>query len=450
MQSDILSWSKPHREAGASTQSPVPQAGDEILWLTGPAGTGKTAVMGTMSDILEKEGHLAANFYFSSAMGAAGTTSKQFFVTTLAYQMAVHPGLKDKLNSLILEAVRENPAIFVMSLTRQLELLILEPLRRSQDRPNAASPRPTCILVDGVDECGGTREGGSGRSREQDQIEILSVLLQAVNDPAFPFRVIVASRPETWIRRHLFESAPGRVREIFLDEKYSPNDDIRLYMKSKFSEKCRRCGLDPSAWPPEEDIAKLVENASGQFIYASTVIRFVDTPGASPQAQLNAVLNPKIDPEAKSNPFAMLDALYSSILKSTPSPDTAVLWLQAIDLIRFAAEGFSFPPSAWTIDRCFESYEGQAQSVLGGLPSLLHTVDSPTDFKYLERHLERPTVLHQSCAGWYTCYAFYHKSFLDYLGDDMRYGVAFPEVARASSAEWLGDRLLQVLNRKQT
>ncbi|TEB16924.1 hypothetical protein FA13DRAFT_788751 [Coprinellus micaceus] len=93
--------------------------------------------------------------------------SKRQFVTTLAYQFAVHPALKDRLSSPILSAVRKNPAIFKMSLKRQLEVLILEPLRSYESDPASAPIPPLSVIIDGVDECGEAGDSSSSRSRQE-------------------------------------------------------------------------------------------------------------------------------------------------------------------------------------------------------------------------------------------------------------------------------------------
>ncbi|TEB33615.1 hypothetical protein FA13DRAFT_162819 [Coprinellus micaceus] len=441
VQENIFSWMSGAPKSGAS------KSNEDILWLTGPAGTGKTAIMGTVSDNLEEAGHLAASFYFSSFKGTAETMSKRRFVTTLAYQLAVHPALKDRLSTPILSAIRENPVIFDMSLKRQLEVLVLQPLRSAQRHPHSASSPPLSIVVDGVDECGEPGDGEAGRSRQDDQVEVLSILLQAMNDSAFPFRFIVASRPETWIRAFFTNSAASKFTEIFLDEKYSPNDDIRLFLRSKLAELCRRCGIDPSTWPSEEATEKLVEDASGQFIYVATVLRFIDTPGTSPQEQLDIIL--KIKPQNMSNPFSVLDALYTSILRLRPNPETTVFWLKAARCLQRFPTHTGGIASAWTIHRVLESHVGQAQTHHDWLPSLILFPEGATmlaDSQYYGSRLgvpSPPSVLPN--IGWDTSYGYYHRSFLDYLEDTSRCGMAFPAVDNANVTRWIHGRLVQIL-----
>ena len=443
VQEDIFGWSGSCGEPG------------EVLWLTGPAGAGKSAIMGTISDKFKKAGQLAATFFFSSYAGTAERMSKRGFVTTLAYQLQRHPYFKDRLSRRMMAAIRDDPTIVKMSLQEQMEVLILQPLRVSEGLDRSALHTPIVIIVDGVDECGEDHYDVPSRSRKHDQVEVLSVLLQAAQDPAFPFRIIIASRPETWIRGFFTTVGPRGVTEIFLDEKYDPDDDIRLFLKSKFADLCRRYGLDPSTWPSEEAITKLVQDASGQFIYVATVLRFIDAPPQSPQTQLEVVLN--IKRSTSSNPFSALDDLYTSILQSSPSPSVTIVWLKALQVIKgfeladkTDAWGRTQKPlafSAWTTDRLFEDSAGQAKILLG-LPSLVYireaSYDLPCDSFCYGSELKLPPSL-VAGTSWNAAYAFYHKSFLDYLGDDLRCGIAFPDASKDRVESWIWERCTRTL-----
>ncbi|KAJ3550830.1 hypothetical protein NMY22_g201 [Coprinellus aureogranulatus] len=435
VQQNIFSWMY-HREREGEPR--------QLLWLTGPAGAGKTAIMGTISDKLEERGELAASFYFASYTGSAETSSKRGFVTTLAYQLQGHTALKDRLSKHILFAVQEDPAVFRRSLRRQMEVLILAPLRHAGVRRKSRSRTYMAIVIDGIDECGKNTHDDPNRLGDKDQIEILSVLLQALLDSAFPFKIIVASRPETWIRRFLTETAAGHFTEIFLDNSYNPDKDIELFLRAKFSELSRRYSFAPSTWPREEDIQSLVSNASGQFIYPAIVIRFIDSHGQPPKKQLDIVLR-ATPPTDGASPFAALDALYIAVLNSSPSPSETALWLKACQRLSYTPAGFP-SPSVWTIDRLFESSEGQAQ-LLFGLPSLVFTpsntgTDSPQYGQQLQ--VPRSSIPNPS---WGSIYSFYHKSFLDFLDSPARSGTAFPDVTDEGVVKWIWERFHRVWKR---
>ncbi|KAJ3531320.1 hypothetical protein NMY22_g8203 [Coprinellus aureogranulatus] len=424
---------------------------NQVLWVTGPAGAGKTALMGTVSDVLKGRGRLAATFFFSSFTSSAERRSKRSFVTTLAYQLQRHPALKRKVSETMRATIHEDPALFGMSLKEQVDSLILRPLRRFAGDETSMSGRPLVIIVDGIDVCGDDQDEGSHASREDDQLEVLSALLHAIKDDAFPFRVVVASRPEHWIR-HFFNEIPTAVAsevtvaEIFLGGNYSPDEDIEIFLTDRFAEISRRHRFRPFTWPSEQAIRTLVHEASGQFIYATTIIRFVDAPGKYPKEQLDILLRIR-QPEGGSRPFAPLDALYTAVLKSSPDPQATVLWLKALQLLRSQfldaklqlQFGNQLQPSAWTIDRLFESREGQAHTLLN-LPSLIFLDKRPREYLY---DVPDPHAVAMTGSG--SVYAFYHKSFLDFLQDPARCGAAFGDIKESLVEQWIWGRIAKVL-----
>jgi hypothetical protein len=156
----------------------------------------------------------------------------------------------------ILSTVKRNPAIFEQNLEAQFDQLILEPLRACRDRSQLPE-WPKVILIDGLDECepdqhhDTTQSRAPPRSNEDDQIEILSVLKKAADDPDFPFRIVIASRPEYGIKLFFTDVANTMTRELFLDDEYSADADMKLFLESKFALIRRRCRLPP-LWPGED------------------------------------------------------------------------------------------------------------------------------------------------------------------------------------------------------
>ena len=100
-------------------------------------------------------------------------------------------------------------------------------------------------------------------------------------------------------------------------------DDIERFLKDKFDEirltHPIRSDL-PSSWPSSEDIETLVYRSSGQFIYASTIVKFVSSRRHRPDHRLEIILG--LRPNGNDVPFAELDVLYRYILSSVQ--DTTV------------------------------------------------------------------------------------------------------------------------------
>ncbi|KAJ2929882.1 hypothetical protein H1R20_g7202, partial [Candolleomyces eurysporus] len=251
-----------------------------VKWVTGPAGTGKTAVMGITGRSLARH--------------------------------------REDLQTAISTAVEKNPDVFEKNLHVQMETLVLSPLREVVCQSDGPGLRGA-IIIDGLDECeaeqyhdttSSNTQSKPARKNAEDQLEILQVLHAASSDPSFPFRIIIASRPER-VFREFFDPENNPTpfaHKLDLNEDYNANADITLFLEAQFNLLRRRYHFLPS-WPPPGTIQTLVENASGQFIYAATVIRFLEAGHREPpKALLDAILT--MGSKSRSSPFGTVDLGY--------------------------------------------------------------------------------------------------------------------------------------------
>ncbi|KAF9482897.1 hypothetical protein BDN70DRAFT_381121 [Pholiota conissans] len=295
-----------------------------IVWLYGPAGAGKTAIEQSIAEQCEREGLLGASFFFGRT--AAGRNDTSRFAATIAYQLAISiPEAREQ----ILGAIEKDLAIFSRSLEVQMRVLVIEPLTFAHvrmDRPTS----PMAILVDGVDECGPNGDA---------QIRLLSALGAAADElQHIPIIFLVASRPEFEIRL-AFNQEPLRslMRGIFLDKNYQSNNDIHVYLTSKFQE-IRQYQLAlgiqvPPPWPTASDMTRLVNKSSGHFLFAATVVKFVNSPRRDPVDRLNIILG--MSDAGKETPFAALDALYHFVLSGV---DDLVNVLRVLTLLMLGGD----------------------------------------------------------------------------------------------------------------
>lgn len=103
-------------------------------------------------------------------------------------------------------------------------------------------------------------------------------ILGAVNQYALPFFFFITTRPEHKIRQVLNETALGFIIvRLVLDDKYLPDADIRTFLVTKFQDTKQRHPSSSSllSSPPKGNIERVVQMSSGQFIYASTVVKFI-------------------------------------------------------------------------------------------------------------------------------------------------------------------------------
>ncbi|KAF6765970.1 hypothetical protein DFP72DRAFT_3069 [Ephemerocybe angulata] len=444
VQEEIMSWIAD----GQNDAQPK-----NIMWVTGPAGTGKSAILGSIADACKEKGTLAASFFFSAFSGSADRRTKRYLIPTLTYQLmsdAAFPGIREQ----ILSSVMQDPILFTKNLKEQFTTMVLNPLlSRTQEPGGNSEAALRVIIIDGLDECDVEQfQDSAGRThpsahvlpirrKEDDQREILSLLLLAASNPSFPFRILVASRPEKVIRNVFTTDGKAYTRELFLDDSYDPDADIGLFYDAKFSIICRDLGIKPEDWPGKEAKLTLVRDASGQFIYAATVMRYIEgsshsiRPGAgilgraSPPERLEHILglHSKRGDKMSLNPLKPLDALYSLLLESCPDPELSMKWLRATQQKVISALRKDTAPVR-LLRLVLEASHGEEQYALGSLSSLLPT-------QIFGESLLKP-------------YSFYHKSFLDFIADPVRCGERF--MTDAQVRDWMAQRFFQTLDRHFT
>lgn len=218
----------------------------KLMWVTGPAGAGKTAIAGSIAEICEEEGLLAGSFFFSSSTGSEQRRSKRRLVATLVYCMLQHEAL-ECLREVVLSIIDRDPSIFSKRLKDQCRMLLLKPLHNLRHRLDQPS-LPKVTIIDGLDGVEADKSRNLERhearsSNEGDQIDVLSTLLHAAHDPEFPFRILVFSRPERVIQDFFSSQANHISRELRLDGKYEPDRDIALFLAAKLASLRRRYRL---------------------------------------------------------------------------------------------------------------------------------------------------------------------------------------------------------------
>jgi len=270
-----------------------------IYWLYGPAGAGKSAIAQTVAECCARDGKLAASFFFlRDKLGCS--TGKNLF-PTIVYQLTITiPGTKKPIGM----AVHGDPSILHKSIDVQLEKLIVEPCRKM-------ASQSTLVIIDGLDEY----EGNDMQHR------ILSLIGRTLASYQLPLCFIIASRPEPHIRdafdHPIFQHITGH---LSLDDSFLPDRDIHIFLQSKFADICEKnrdiMASVPQPWPSNSIINLLVQKSSRQFIYASTVLKFIDDEYSHPTDQLKIVLGLT---GFHLTAFVDLDRLYHQILSVNPN-----------------------------------------------------------------------------------------------------------------------------------
>ncbi|TEB19006.1 hypothetical protein FA13DRAFT_1578854, partial [Coprinellus micaceus] len=95
-----------------------------VLWLCGPVGCGKSAIAQTAAEELDRQGRLAASFFFFRGSPARSRMSN--FVVTLASQIAVAVPATRSYVDAILESPNGTQGV---SVSTQIQKLVLQPLQ---------------------------------------------------------------------------------------------------------------------------------------------------------------------------------------------------------------------------------------------------------------------------------------------------------------------------------
>ncbi|KAG1783154.1 hypothetical protein EV702DRAFT_959733, partial [Suillus placidus] len=174
---------------------------NQIIWLHGKAGVGKSAVASTVAERMKSlkvteqtciETQHAGTFFFSHKHTKQRTTS--YFFATLAYQPATNfPSVRTHVN----RAILDNPALLDpdKSVRDQMKGLFLRSLRRLQVRLRECGSPPLVFIVDALDEC--TSESLNEDKSKSELAELIFLLAQALRDPELPMtHILVTSRSE--------------------------------------------------------------------------------------------------------------------------------------------------------------------------------------------------------------------------------------------------------------
>ncbi|KAJ6490925.1 hypothetical protein C8R45DRAFT_901303 [Mycena sanguinolenta] len=345
------------------------QPSSRILWLHGPAGSGKSAVAQSLCQKLKEEDRLAGSFFFKRGHTSRGNARRLF--PTIAYQLAL---LLPELKQHISRAIENDPAIVDRSFSTQLQELILDPCRK------ICVSHPPCIIIDGLDECDG----------EHVQQAILRMIGGALRQEGLPILFLVASRPEAHIRETFAEACLAEYhRPLNIEQSF---EDVRKYLHAEFDRihsEHQTMTASPFLWPEAEIIERIVRKSSGYFIYASTIVKFIDDKRFQPPARLDVILGTRHS--ISGSPFNSLDQLYLQILSGVPED----FHLQLLRILAFLKDSVSLQ----LIGELLQLQTGELRLILRGLHSVIRVPEY--DSSGVSAH---------------------HASFLDFLNDPSRSG----------------------------
>jgi len=275
-----------------------------ILWLYGAAGAGKSAIACTLAEICEKDGLLLATFFFWKT--AAERSDITRFIATICYQITrAIPASRPHIEA----AVDADPMIFHQSVDVQLAKLIIEPLQCLHSAGFDFKDSPFVIIIDGLDECQGN----------DIQSGLVKSLVAAFRGSQPRIRILIASRPEVYLQSTFNSSSiQPRLAHLALSDNYSAERDIYRFLEDSF-DKIRHehplASYIPSSWPSADILRELTRKSSGQFIFASTTVKYAGgDPHELPTRRLDVIRRLQPPRGEEDLPYAELNSLYNYVL----------------------------------------------------------------------------------------------------------------------------------------
>ena len=289
------------------------------------------------------------------------------------------------------DILRDDPGIAYRA-SGFIDLLVLlfhdpsEPVTLPASDGPATPSSPFLVIIDGLDECQGNNN----------QSLVLSHIHDLVDKHRLPLRFFITSRPESHIREKFDELAVSSVTKVLsIYGDFGARDDVKKYLRAEFSriQDSKRhqdmMQFIPKPWPSDKVIEQITDKSGGYFIYAATVIKYVDEEYFPCLDRLDQVLGASAARchDHEETPFAELDRLYSSVLSICPKSRLPHL-KRVLAFIRDR-------PHVSTMEEFLGLRPGELTLILRGLRSIVAVDDKGRLYSF-------------------------HASFLDFLFDPAR------------------------------
>ncbi|KAF5361932.1 hypothetical protein D9756_002628 [Leucocoprinus leucothites] len=293
-------------------------SGSRFIWLHGPAGAGKSAIMQTLAEIISPS--LACSTLFFSRLDKRQDCKKIF--TTLAYNFAIVNAeyrrfLKDRLTS--------EPGFLAKSLQEQFKRLFILPFL---DNHAATNARPWVVIIDGFDES----------SSETDQCRVLGLIRESIlhHSTTTPFVWVISSRAEAHLNGP-FSSIEAEIPSFWKTEVSIGTEEAsrsaEIYFRTEFAQ-IRQNYADalPRLWPSEVDLVNLAVASWGLYIFSKTLSGYIaeeDPPDRLERIKYlikhSGDTSANVSKGKRDNPFRLLDILYTMIMSDIPPNSSPVI-----------------------------------------------------------------------------------------------------------------------------
>ncbi|KAG8723708.1 hypothetical protein FRC09_002098, partial [Ceratobasidium sp. 395] len=224
-----------------------------ILWLNGTAGTGKTTIAYSLCELLENSGRVLASFFCSRKHPICGDVNR--IVPSVVHQLALQ---SRPFRYALFRALSQNPEVFERPADEQFEILMYVPLRNVAHTFDA----DPVIVIDALDQC--------------DDLEAVNRTLDVIlkHAPDLPIRFLIVSYPALGIRTRMrgLKGAPAQPELCLHQQDRSiVQADIKTYLTARLQHMAL----------PASDLEHLFLRSGVLFGYAAAIVDYIDPGDAS-------------------------------------------------------------------------------------------------------------------------------------------------------------------------
>src|ERR1700722_15871701 len=270
------------------------QQAPNILWLSGSPGSGKSTIASTLVSQFGELG--GSSFFFKRGDNALDDPAALW--RPVAFDLARKDSFFAERLIENLNEGRVDPAR--ADIAKHFKYLIEDPLAVSLEKRQATGAiRSPVVVLDALDEC-----GSDPSQSKQRQIFMDTLIKWSRLHPSF--KLVITSRDQNITRsfREVCHHIPIATGNLVSHE---TGRDMQTFFERRFADIASQY---PSlqSWPGLSIIRQLTDRAAGMFIWAETVIGFLDQ--GPPKDQLDLILGGAFREEGD-----VIDQLYEQILR---------------------------------------------------------------------------------------------------------------------------------------
>ncbi len=294
--------------------------GGNVLWIKGAAGSGKSTLAATAAVALKG----SVGGYFFCRRDDEELRDANKVLPTIASRLAeVFPGY----GNLVVEALQKDKQLGSHAIVDQFEGLFKGPLGKLKELSRGKSLPSYLVVVDALDEC-----------MQEEGRQSLIKCFCGLHAIAPWLKFLVTSRPLQDISKAFGRAQNGSVLEFDMGEAQDITADVEKYLIDGLKKVAREHSLEN--WPRQDEKEALVKKASGLFIWASTICKFLQE-----AIDVNGRLRTVLGQDSQGNPHLGLYKLYDTVLSANfvdGQTDTKGFFTKVLAAVFFDIKVYTF------------------------------------------------------------------------------------------------------------